>query len=63
MAQNSVRFSNFEDQDDATWLRDIEEGENGSGVKAQYLTEWNKDWEKFCKWVVSEYGAKYNVTA
>ncbi|KAF8849837.1 adenosine deaminase family protein [Acephala macrosclerotiorum] len=63
MAQNSVRYSNFEDQDDATWLADIEADESGDGIKAQHLQEWKKDWEDFCKWVVKEFGAKYNVTS
>ncbi|CAG8981482.1 hypothetical protein HYALB_00003053 [Hymenoscyphus albidus] len=63
LAQNSVLFSNFEDQNSYKWYTDIEEGANGSGIKADHVREWNKDWEKFCKWVVSEFGAKYNATA
>lgn len=63
MAQNSVRFSNFVDQDDNDWLSDIAAGENGHGVKARRIGDWNRDWEDFCKWVVSEFGAKYNITS
>ncbi|KAE8448895.1 hypothetical protein EG329_008691 [Mollisiaceae sp. DMI_Dod_QoI] len=63
MAQNSVRFSNFADQSDLDWLVDIVAGEHGHGTKASHLQEWNQEWEDFCQWVVTEFGAKYNVTS
>jgi adenosine deaminase CECR1 len=28
----------------------------GKGVRAQRLKEWTKRWEKFCAWIVEEYG-------
>lgn len=62
MAQNSIRYSNFVDQNDRTWLGEIKAGEDGRGIKADHIREWNREWEDFCKWVVSEFGAKYNVT-
>ncbi|KAF2793240.1 adenosine deaminase family protein [Melanomma pulvis-pyrius CBS 109.77] len=59
LAQNSVRWSNFEDQDPEAWRRDIRLGAEGSGLKAKRLQEWNAEWEAFCGWVVEEYGRKY----
>jgi adenosine deaminase CECR1 len=59
LAQNSVRWSNFEDQDPQAWQRDIRQGFSGSGIKAKYLQEWNTEWEAFCEWVVDEYGGMY----
>ncbi|KAF7592256.1 cat eye syndrome chromosome region, candidate 1 [Aspergillus hancockii] len=62
LAQNSVRWSNFEDQTEVEWIRDIDFGENGDGIKAQRMRAWNAKWEEFCQWVVDEYGKQY-VTA
>jgi adenosine deaminase CECR1 len=57
LAQNSVRWSAFEDQNDEEWLADVSAGEHGSGIRAQRIKEWNEEWELFCEWVVQEYGA------
>ncbi|KAF5859973.1 cat eye syndrome chromosome region, candidate 1 [Aspergillus alliaceus] len=59
LAQNSIRWSNFEDQSEVEWVRDIDFGENGDGIKAQRLQQWNTKWESFCQWVVDEYGKDY----
>ncbi|KAE8313464.1 ADGF like protein [Aspergillus parasiticus SU-1] len=59
LAHNSIRWSNFEDQNDVEWFRDIDFGENGDGIKAQRLQQWNEKWEAFCEWVVKEYGDRY----
>jgi adenosine deaminase/adenosine deaminase CECR1 len=59
LAQNSLRWSNFEDQSDADWLRDIDLAARGDGIKAQRIRYWNQQWEEFCQWIVSEYGDKY----
>ncbi|KAF4264746.1 hypothetical protein CNMCM8812_000200 [Aspergillus fumigatus] len=59
LAQNSLRWSNFEDQSDADWLRDIDLAARGDGVKAQRIQYWNQQWEEFCQWIVDEYGAEY----
>lgn len=59
MAQNSLRWSNFEDQSDEDWVRDVDSAENGNGLKAQRIREWNDKWEEFCQWIVETYGDKY----
>ncbi|RHZ46502.1 uncharacterized protein CDV56_104678 [Aspergillus thermomutatus] len=59
LAQNSLRWSNFEDQSDADWLRDIDLAARGDGIKAQRIQYWNQQWEEFCQWIVSEYGDQY----
>lgn len=61
LAQNSVRYSNFEDQNDVDWIDQIERGVDGSGVKSDRLQEWNDDWETFCGWVVDEFEDKYSL--
>ncbi len=43
LAQNSVRWANFEDQDEKTWLHEIAVGANGTGIKAQKIREWNEE--------------------
>ncbi|PLB49877.1 adenosine deaminase family protein [Aspergillus steynii IBT 23096] len=58
LAQNSIRWSNFEDQSDDQWIIDIDQGENGDGIKAQRLQQWKQEWEEFCQWVVSEFGSE-----
>ncbi|PYH98711.1 adenosine deaminase family protein [Aspergillus ellipticus CBS 707.79] len=63
LAQNSLRWANFEDQSDGDWLRDIDLGEHGTGTKATYIQAWNQQWETFCQWIVDEYGDQWNVTA
>ncbi|KAA8649502.1 hypothetical protein EYZ11_010845 [Aspergillus tanneri] len=57
LAENSVRWSHFEDQSDDAWIEDIDLGENGDGIKGQRLREWKQQWEEFCEWVVKEYGS------
>jgi adenosine deaminase CECR1 len=58
MAENSIRYACFEDQNQADWLKDIKEGAYGKGLKAQRLNEWNKKFEGFCEWVVKEFALK-----
>jgi len=57
LAQNSVRWSNFEDQSYDAWINDIKVGEKGTGLKAQRIQEWNTQWEEFCSWIVQEFGS------
>ncbi|KAE9374155.1 adenosine deaminase [Stipitochalara longipes BDJ] len=57
LAQNSVRWAAFEDQDTQTWLDDISAGAVGNCIRAKRIQEWNEDWEQFCKWVVDGFGA------
>lgn len=59
LAENSVRWAAFEDQDNNAWVKDVKEASVGSGVKAKRLKEWQVDWEQFCLWIVTEY-AEYD---
>jgi hypothetical protein len=56
LAQNSVRWSVFEDLPEEEWLRDIEAGTEAAGTKAERMHQWTEEWEEFCKWVVEEFG-------
>jgi adenosine deaminase CECR1 len=58
LAQNSVRWSVFEDQSEEDWLETIEQGAAGTGIRAKHIQEWNAEWEDFCQWVVDEYEKK-----
>ena len=55
MAENSIRWSAVEDQNQGEWLREISEGYMGQGIKAQWLKEWRSEFEKFCQWVIMEF--------
>ncbi|PKY03209.1 Metallo-dependent hydrolase [Aspergillus campestris IBT 28561] len=59
LAQNSIRWANFQDQPHSDWIRDIQLGERGQGIKARHLQSWNAQWEIFCQWIVDTHGAKY----
>ncbi|KAK0385009.1 hypothetical protein NLU13_7487 [Sarocladium strictum] len=59
LAENSVRWAAFEDQDQGQWLKDVKEASLGSGVKAQRLKQWQVDWETFCLWIVDEFGEEF----
>ncbi|KAF2969290.1 hypothetical protein GQX73_g4265 [Xylaria multiplex] len=61
LAQNSIRWSNFVDQSQEEWIRDIDLGLNGTGIKAQRLKQWQEKWETYCQWIVEEY-ADWNAT-
>ncbi|KAH8811699.1 hypothetical protein F5884DRAFT_669079 [Xylogone sp. PMI_703] len=56
LAENSVRWAAFEDQSNAEWLDDIKEATTGNGIRAQKMSEWLVEWEKYCLWIVTEYG-------
>ncbi len=56
LAENSVRWASFEDQTSERWLQDIRDGVVGAGVKSERLRAWAIEWEKFCLWIVTEYG-------
>lgn len=36
--------------------RDIRAASVGAGVKASRLQQWAVEWERFCLWIVTEYG-------
>lgn len=56
LAENSVRWGVYEDQDQTEWSRDIDAGEQGSSVRAARMKEWKVSWEAFCQWIVDEFG-------
>lgn len=56
LAENSVRWAAFEDQNSKEWLEGVREASTGQGVRAERLREWGVEWEKFCLWVVMEFG-------
>ncbi|KAI0192135.1 adenosine/AMP deaminase [Astrocystis sublimbata] len=55
LAENSVRWSAFEDQTDDEWQNGVSNIAVG-GLKGLRLREWASDWERFCEWVVEDYG-------
>lgn len=55
LIENSIRWSNYEDQSTAEWLTGIREGVLGEGAKASRLREWYADFDKFCEWIALEY--------
>lgn len=59
LAENSVRWAAFDDQNQADWIKDIKEASLGGGTKAKRLQEWQVEWEKFCLWIVTEFGDEY----
>lgn len=61
LAENSVRWASFEDYTAKEWLQDIKDGAFGKGVRAQRLKEWIAQWERFCSWIVTEYGVDENI--
>ncbi|PGH04678.1 hypothetical protein GX51_03345 [Blastomyces parvus] len=58
MAENSIRWSCFEDQNSSEWLRDIRSGVTGTGLKAANLRGWQIEFERFCQWVILEFGSE-----
>jgi len=58
LAENSVRYAAFEDQSNAEWLQSIKEGGLGQGVRGERMREWKLEWEKFCLWIVTEFGVE-----
>ncbi|RHZ65834.1 putative CECR1 family adenosine deaminase [Aspergillus thermomutatus] len=55
MVENSIRWSCYEDQSNAEWASDIEDGILGDGLKAARLREWYEDFQAFCEWIVAEF--------
>jgi len=56
LAENSVRWAAFEDENGEEWVAGIREASLGGGVKAGRLREWRVEWEGFCLGVVEEFG-------
>lgn len=61
LAENSVRYAAFEDQDAKQWSEDSKNGSFGDGLRAQRMKEWKKDWERFVQWIVMEHGVDIDV--
>ncbi|KAM0340113.1 hypothetical protein ACHAPU_010687 [Fusarium lateritium] len=59
LAENSVRWSAFEDQNQTDWINGIKQASLGSTLKAKRMKEWQIEWEKFCLWIVEEYGDEF----
>jgi adenosine deaminase CECR1 len=57
LAENSVRWAAFEDETNGEWLQSVKEASVGSGLRAQRLQEYAIEWEKFCLWIVTEFGS------
>ncbi|KAF4125773.1 adenosine deaminase CECR1 [Geosmithia morbida] len=55
LAENSVRWASFEDQDQSAWVKGVREASAGEGVKAERLRQWQVEWEAFCLWIVTEF--------
>jgi adenosine deaminase CECR1 len=58
LAENSVRWAAFEDQSTAQWNHDIKMASVGSGVRAARMKEWLVEWERFCQWIIDEFGTE-----
>lgn len=59
LAENSVRWAAFVDEDAATWVKGVKEGRVGDGLKAKRIGEWQAEWEHFCLWIVQEFGEQF----
>ncbi|KAJ4357613.1 uncharacterized protein N0V89_002189 [Didymosphaeria variabile] len=61
LAENSVRWASLEDYSQKEWVQSIKDGSTGKGLRAQRLKEWATRWERFCAWIVDEYGVDENT--
>ncbi|KAF4548687.1 Adenosine/AMP deaminase-like protein 2 [Elsinoe fawcettii] len=59
LAENSIRWATFDDYSNAEWAEEIKAGAFGEGERAQRMQEWASQWEKYCAWIVEEYGTQY----
>ncbi|KXL48311.1 hypothetical protein M433DRAFT_159278 [Acidomyces richmondensis BFW] len=61
LAENSVRWACYEDCTAKQWQEEIRAGAFGKGIRAQRMKEWAMDFEKFCQWVVLEFGPETEI--
>lgn len=61
LAENSVRYATFEDVESKAWTEELKNGAYGEGLKAERMKQWKKLWERFCQWIVMEYGADMDM--
>lgn len=59
LAENSVRWAAFEDQEQGAWMQGVKEASLGNSIKAQRMKEWQVQWETFCLWIVETYGEEF----
>ncbi|KAI4205161.1 MAG: hypothetical protein LQ346_001494 [Caloplaca aetnensis] len=55
LAENSVRYAAFLDQDNKEWMKDIKDGKYGEGLRATRMREWITQWSEFCQWIIMEF--------
>ena len=60
LAENSVRWAAFEEQTQEEWVKGVKEASVGTGVKAERMRRWQIEWEKFCLWIVTEFGDEFD---
>ena len=61
LAENSVRWATFDDVSAKEWQAEVKAGAFGSGQRAKRLKEWSQEFEKFCQWVVLEFGPEHEI--
>ncbi|KAK5109932.1 hypothetical protein LTR62_006421 [Meristemomyces frigidus] len=61
LAENSVRWATFDDCSAKIWQKEVKDGAFGTGVRAERMKEWAKEFEGFCAWIVMEFGADNDV--
>jgi adenosine deaminase CECR1 len=61
LAENSVRWANFEECTSKEWNQSIKDGAFGKGVRALRMKEWSQEFEEFCAWVVLTYGPEHDI--
>lgn len=57
VAENSIRYATFQDYKAKEWLQVVKDGSFGRDIRARRMKEWSRAWEKFCQWIVLEFGA------
>lgn len=61
LAENSVRWASFDDYTAQEWTQDVKDGMFGKGIRAERLKQWVSKWEKYCAWIVEEFGVDENL--
>ncbi|GAB7364600.1 hypothetical protein MBLNU230_g5405t1 [Neophaeotheca triangularis] len=61
LAENSVRWATFEDVPAKVWQQEVKDGVVGKSSRAERMREWAMEFEKFCQWVVLEFGAEVDI--
>ena len=61
LAENSVRWAAYEDCSAKEWAQEIKNAAFGTGVRAEKLKKWAQEFEKFCQWVVLEFGDEQDI--